>query len=37
VKKYYLTVRDVFKFASEQFYSESSITDQKDEDLGEIQ
>jgi len=37
VENYELTVQAVFKFASEQFHSESSITNQKDEDLGEIQ
>jgi len=37
VENYELTVQAVFKFTSEQFHSESSITDQKDEDLGEIQ
>lgn len=34
---YELTVQTVLKFTSEQFHSESSITYQKDEDLGEIQ
>jgi hypothetical protein len=37
VENYELTVQAVFKFTSEQFHSESSVTDQKDEDLGEIQ